>query len=96
MATKEEIEATIRSHKPELQSRFKVKLIGFFGSQARGEARDDSDIDILVELTEPIGWELVDLQEYLEDVLGMKVDLVTIKALKPQLSASILGEVIYA
>jgi predicted nucleotidyltransferase len=96
MSSKEEIEETIRSHKPELLSRFKVKEIGFFGSQARGEARYDSDIDILVELAEPIGWELVDLREYLEGVLGMKVDLVTIKALKPQLSASILGEVIYA
>ena len=96
MATKEEIEAIIRSHKPELLSRFKVKEIGYFGSQARGEASDDSDIDILVELTEPIGWELVDLREYLADILGMKVDLVTTKAIKPQLSASILGEVIYA
>jgi predicted nucleotidyltransferase len=96
MATKEEIEAIIRSHKPELQRRYKVKEIGFFGSQARGEAGDDSDIDVLVELSEPIGWELVDLQEYLEDILGMKVDLVTTKAIKPQLSASILGEVIYA
>ena len=96
MTSKEDIEAIIRSHKPDLKDRFKVKLIGFFGSHARREAGPDSDIDVLVELSEPIGWELVDLREYLEGILGVNVDLVTMRAIKPQLSEAILEEVIYA
>ena len=96
MRTKEAIEKTLRSNKPYLESRFGVRKIGFFGSYVRGEATEDSDIDVLVELSEPLGWELVDLREFLEDALGVKVDLVTVKALKPQLSDAILREVVYA
>lgn len=53
-------------------------------------------MDILVEFYEPIGWEFVDLKEFVEKILGMDVDLVTAKALKPQLSEAILKEVLYA
>ena len=53
-------------------------------------------MDILVEFSEHIGWEIVDLKEYLEEVLGLKVDLVTVRALKPRLADTILGELVYA
>ena len=53
-------------------------------------------MDILVEFYEQIGWEFIDLQEFLEEILGKKVDLVTIKALRPQLKDKILEEVVYA
>jgi len=73
----EEIERILREHKEELSRKFKVKEIGIFGSYVRGEAKETSDIDILVDFYEPIGWEIVNLKEYLESLLGVKVDLVT-------------------
>lgn len=96
MRTLDEIKKILKMHKPELKERFKVKRIGIFGSYIRGEDVESSDVDILVEFYEPIGWEFVDLKEFLEKILGTDVDLVTAKALKPQLSDTILKEVLYA
>lgn len=90
-----ELRMQLRNHMALLKHRFKVKRLGIFGSYARNEATPQSDIDILVEFSEPIGWEIVDLQDYLTELLGHKVDLVTIKALKPQLKAEILQQVVY-
>ena len=73
----EEIEAILRKHKEELRERFGVRSIAIFGSYARGEETELSDVDILVEFERPIGWEVVDLKDYLESLLGIKVDLVT-------------------
>lgn len=89
------INENLQKYKPELEKKYKVKKIGIFGSYARGEQKKSSDIDILVEFSEPIGWEFVDLKEFLESILDMKVDLVTIGALKSQLKDRILQEVIY-
>jgi len=61
-----------------------------------GEEYEESDVDILVEFSEPIGWEFIDLVEYLEEILGKKVHLATVRALKPQLREKILSEVVYA
>ncbi len=91
-----EIEARLRDLKPELERRFGLRRIGVFGSVARGEEGAGSDVDILVELAEPIGWELLDLQERLEEVLGRRVDLVTVGALREEMSASIMREVVFA
>ena len=90
-----DIEKTLSRLKPELSSKFFVGKIGYFGSYARNEQTEISDIDILVELTKPLGWEFFDLQEVLEKALNAKVDLVTIKALKSQLKDRILSEVKY-
>ncbi len=73
-----------------------MKEIGVFGSYARGEEVEESDIDLLIEFYEPVGWEFIDLKEFLEKTLDKKVDLVTVKALKPQLKDKILKEVVYA
>lgn len=62
---------------------------------ARGEAKKGSDVDVLVDFNQPIGWDFIDLKEYIEDILGRRVDLVTVNALKPQLRKTILGEVVY-
>ena len=72
-------------------------IIGIYltGSYARGEETPESDIDILVELNGPIGWDFTELNDYLEQLLGNRVDLVSIKALKPQLKDDILSEVVY-
>ena len=89
-----EIREILRTHKNDLSVRFKVKDIGIFGSFARGDETGESDVDILVEFTEPVGWEFIDLKEYLEEIIGRPVDLVTRKALKPRLKDTILGEVL--
>ncbi|MCK4491040.1 MAG: nucleotidyltransferase family protein [Candidatus Altiarchaeales archaeon] len=96
MKTRKEIEETLRKCKPALREKFKVKEIGVFGSYARGEEVEESDIDLLIEFYEPVGWEFIDLKEFLEKTLDKKVDLVTVKALKPQLKDKILKEVVYA
>src|SRR3989338_5636302 len=90
----EDIEEILRKHKSDLQKRFKVKDIGVFGSYATGKQKKSSDVDILVEFYEPIGWEFVDLKEHLEQVIGLKVDLVTPNALKQQMKDHILKEVV--
>lgn len=91
-----QLKKTLKKYKPVLQKKYKVKKIAIFGSYARGEQSEHSDVDILVEFYEPIGWEFVDLKELLEKITGKKVDLVTVKALKPQLKETILSEAIYA
>ncbi len=96
MKTRMEIEETLKRHKPFLRDKFKVKEIGLFGSYVRGEESGKSDVDILVEFYAPIGWEFVDLKEFLEEILDEEVDLVTVGALKPRLRDKILREVVYA
>ncbi len=96
MKAQKKIEKMLKRYKPFLKKRFKVKEIGIFGSYVTGEESKESDIDILVEFYEPIGWEFFDLKEFLEKVLDKGVDLVTVKALKPQLKDKILKEVVYA
>lgn len=95
MKTKEDIKQILKRVAPQLQKKFKVKNIGIFGSLVHGQMSEKSDVDILVEFSEAIGWEFIDLKDFLEDVLGSKVDLVTKKALKPQLRDAILKEVVY-
>jgi predicted nucleotidyltransferase len=91
----EAIKRTLSRHKAELQKRFKVKTIGVFGSYVRGEQKGTSDVDVLVEFEEPVGlFEFMKLENYLSDMLGVKVDLVSKKALKPHIGEHILEEVI--
>lgn len=61
--------------KPYLRERYHVREIGVFGSYVRNEQSAGSDLDILIELDEPIGWDVVDLKEDLERILGLPVDL---------------------
>ncbi len=91
-----EIQDILQRNKPILSSKFRVKKIGVFGSFVRGEQSEQSDIDIMVELYEPIGWDVVELKEFLETILERPVDLVTDKALKPLIRDAILKEVIYS
>ena len=89
------MKSALKSRMPLLKRRYKVSKIGIFGSYARGEQKRASDVDVLVELSEPIGLDLVALSEYLKNALGHEVDLVTVKALKPRLRDRILREVVY-
>jgi hypothetical protein len=95
MSSLEDIEKVLKKYKTFLKEKFKVKKIGIFGSYSRGEATLESDVDILVEFFEPLGWEFFDLKEYLEEILSKKVDLVTESGLRPQMKDNILKKVIY-
>ena len=76
----------LKRSKPELQARFGVTKLALFGSTARGAARSDSDVDVLVAFDGPAtSQRYFGVQFYLEDLLGVPVDLVTEKALRPQL-----------
>ena len=89
------IRVVLARHKQELRERFKVKDIGVFGSYVKGRQRKKSDIDVLVEFEEPVGlFDFIALKEYLASLLGVKVDLVSKKALKPRIGERILKEVI--
>ena len=88
----------IRLIKEELRKEYGVREIGVYGSYVRGEYRIDSDIDILVEFEEDAKMDLikfVELEDYLSELLGVKVDLVMKSVLKPRLGKHILKEVIY-
>lgn len=85
----------LRKLKPDLRRKYKVRNLGIFGSVVRGEAEGASDIDILVEFEEPIGFfKFLELEEYLGEKLGTKVDLVSRKALKPRIGRRILEELV--
>jgi hypothetical protein len=93
--TIEEIKRVLNQHKKEIEERFKVKSIAIFGSYARGEQRENSDIDILVEFKEPVGFLFFHFADFLEEILGMKVDLITYDAIKPERRKYILRNLIY-
>lgn len=93
--TLKDIEKTLKRIKPFLTVKYHVSKIGFFGSYTTGNQHENSDIDILVEFSKPIGWNYFTLEKYLEDSFGTKVDLVTKNALKKQLKNTILKQVQY-
>jgi hypothetical protein len=87
---------TLRTHLPELRKRYGVCTLGVFGSYVRGERRRRSDLDVLVEFDErPLTLvQFIELEHYLSDLLGTKVDLVEKSALKPAIGRRILQEVL--
>jgi hypothetical protein len=97
MKTFKEIQEFFRKYKPTLLEKYKwLSELGIFGSYVRGEQNEESDVDVLVDYTEaPDLIELIDLENYLSDNLGMKVDVVTKNGLKPRLKERILSEVVY-
>lgn len=91
--TLKNMKSIITEHKAQLKSNYGVKEIGIFGSYVRGEQLEQSDIDILVEFEKPVGFiKFMRLEKHLSDLLGIKVDLVTKKALKPYIGKRILRE----
>lgn len=90
------LEENLKRLKPMLRRKFKVKRLGIFGSFVRGQARRYSDVDVLVEFSEGIDLlDFVAMERYLRDQTGAKIDLVSIKALRPEFRGTILNEVIY-
>jgi len=77
--------AILTERQPEIARRFGVKRLALFGSATRGELRDDSDVDVLVEFDGPATFDgYFRLKDYLEALLGRTVDLVTERGLKPR------------
>ena len=86
----------LEEHKAILAQRYGVRDLALFGSSARGTARENSDIDVLVSFDGPAtSRRYFGLQFYLEDLLGRPVDLVTDKALRPELRPYIEREAIH-
>ena len=85
----------LSANKDVLFHKYPIKELGIFGSVARKEENADSDIDILVEFSEPVGWEIIDLASELEELLGYKVDLVSKKAVRPNLMPFVLKDIVY-
>lgn len=95
MKSVKQIEEKLKELKPLLSRKYNVKRIGYFGSYSRNEQEKGSDIDILVEFREPLGWEFFDLKELLEEELQLTVDLVSVNALKKELEKPILEQTRY-
>ena len=77
MAIKNDTIEKIKNQRGYLSSEFGVERIALFGSVAAGADDENSDIDLVVEFSRPVGLKFMRLVEYLEEVLGRKVDLVT-------------------
>jgi len=92
MQTLGEIKENLTALKSKLSEDFAVERIGVFGSFARNEQNDDSDIDIIVEFSRPVGYEFFRLQRFLEERLGRKIDLATTAMLKQRIRKSVLNE----
>lgn len=80
-----EIIGLLKTHKPQLQQEFPLYRLALFGSWARGDQTQNSDVDILVEVAPSIGLRFVTLAQRLEELLGRDVDLVSRRAIKPAL-----------
>jgi predicted nucleotidyltransferase len=93
------MKAQLEMLKPLLKEKFEVETIGVFGSYSRGEQTKKSDVDVLVVFSEDahVGFfKFLELEEFLSQKIGVKVDLVTKDALKPMLKERILKEIVYA
>ena len=88
--------AQLQRHRQEIEQRFAIKHLSVFGSAARDELRQDSDIDVLVEFEGPATFDgYMELKFYLEELLGRTVDLVTHDAVKPRMRPLIEREAIH-
>jgi predicted nucleotidyltransferase len=95
MLTRAEIELKLKQLKPLLADKYHVSRIGYFGSYANNNQHAGSDLDLLVEFSEPIGWKFFTLERFLEKSFGVPIDLVTVNALKERMKEPILNQVNY-
>jgi predicted nucleotidyltransferase len=92
----EEIKEVIERHRPELKQQFHVDKIGVFGSYARGTQKKRSDVDFLVTFDEAISlFDRVDLNIYLKELMGRKVDVIPHPNLRPELREYVLKDLVY-
>ena len=90
-----DIKNILEINKDRLSEKYGLSLLAIFGSFSRHQQKENSDIDILVDFKKPIGIEFIDLGNELEELLNCKVDLVSLKGIKPQYYKSIESELNY-
>jgi uncharacterized protein len=92
----EVIQSTLQSLKPRLSEQYNITRIGIFGSFIKGTQTDKSDVDVLVEFSDPPGlFRFMEIEAFLSDTLKAHVDLVDAEGIKPRLKTRILSEVRY-
>lgn len=95
MKTLSEIKSALSEKRATLFKKYPIKTLAIFGSFARNEQDENSDLDLMVEFNEKVGSEFIQLADDLEDFLGFKVDLVSKKGVKERYFAQIKDELIY-
>ncbi|MBU3964654.1 nucleotidyltransferase family protein [Patescibacteria group bacterium] len=96
MAKLIQIQKNLKELEPILKDKFKVKKIGVFGSYVKNKQKKSSDLDLLVEFSEPISlFSFIGLENYLKIQLKLKVDLVMKDALKSRIKDGIIKETVY-
>jgi predicted nucleotidyltransferase len=95
MTTLLAIKETLKNNKDRLSKKYGLSVIAIFGSYGRGQQTAESDVDILVDFTRPIGIEFIDLADELEKLLSTKVDLVSKNGVKPAYFKHIEAELNY-
>ena len=100
MIPEEKIKKTLKKAYPELAKEYGVRKLGLFGSYAKGTAIENvSDVDIVVEFSQPIGLRFVEFAERLEELLGKKVDILTPEAIQgiriPRVAKEIQDSIVY-
>lgn len=95
MKTFSEICIILHSHEGDIRQQYGITGLSVFGSVVRGEAREDSDVDILATFNQPVGLlKLIDAENYLSDLLGLKVDLIPSNEVRPELQVQIFNEAV--
>lgn len=93
--SREEIRTVLQGLRVQVEHDFQADIEGFFGSRARDDARDDSDLDVLVRFREQASlYDLVDLGDFLEGVFKCKVDVVSTRSIPEELAPQILKDLV--
>jgi uncharacterized protein len=95
MYTLDNILEKLRNYMPELQRKYPISNLGIFGSYARGEATENSDIDIAVDISGPMGLNFIAMANEIEDLFGIKVDVVPKRSIKPGYLPYVEKDIVY-
>lgn len=95
MYTLEKILFILKQHETRLQQKYPIARLGVFGSHARGEAIENSDIDIAIEITGPMGLNFIALANEIEDLFESKVDLVPKRSIKQDYLTNVERDIVY-
>ena len=95
MYTLQGIVEKLKQVKPELQKKYPITGIGVFGSYARGEANQESDIDIAVDIEGAMGLSFVAMADEIEAILGIKTDVIPLRSVKPEYLPYIEKDIVY-
>ena len=89
------VKLILSNNKANLSRKYFVSNLGLFGSYVRGEQNEESDVDITVEFSEPVGFLFFHLANFLEKILDANVDLITPDAIKPNRQKYIMEDLVY-